>query len=298
MQYLLLAIVILLNTAQSIVAKQYGLVARKSNTFFFSAISSFVAMIFFMFGIGFRFDYRPAVLGYSVAFGVCYAAAIGGNFLAIKNGPLALSTLVMSYSLVIPTVYGIVAQKEKLSPLGAVGVVCLCISLVLINELKGKDDAGDETRNETAARSNSAVSIKWLIYVLISFFGNGICATVQKVQPVVFDGRYKNEFMIVGLLVSGVLFMILSLADKENLRESTFPCVGFGALKGAANGISNMIVIVLVTMIPGTILYPTVSAGAVVFGFILAITIYKERLSKKQLVGYAFGIIAVILLNM
>lgn len=294
MQYLLLASVILLNTAQNIVAKQYGLVARKSNTFFFSAISSFVAMIFFMFGIGFRFDYHPAVLGYSVAFGVCYAAAIGGNFLAIKNGPLAVSTLVMSYSLVIPTMYGIVAQNEKLSPLGAVGVICLCISLVLINELKVKNDAGDET----AERRNSALSIKWLIYVLISFFGNGICATVQKVQPVVFDGRYKNEFMIVGLLVSGVLFMILSLADKEKLRESSFPCVGFGALKGAANGISNMIVIVLVTMIPGTILYPTVSAGAVVLAFILAITIYKERLSKKQLAGYVFGIVAVILLNM
>ena len=48
MQYLLLTMVILLNTAQSIVAKQYGVVARKSNTFFFSAISSFVAMFFFM----------------------------------------------------------------------------------------------------------------------------------------------------------------------------------------------------------------------------------------------------------
>ena len=294
MQYLLLAMVILLNTAQSIVAKQYGLVARKSNTFFFSAISSFVAMLFFMFGIGFRFEYHPAVLGYSVAFGVCYAAAIGGNFLAIKNGPLALSTLMMSYSLVIPTMYGVVAQNETISPLGAVGAVCLCVSLVLINELKGKK--GEKT--ESYEGSSSGLSIKWLVYVLISFFGNGICATVQKVQPVVFAGQYKNEFMIVGLFVSGVLFMILSLIDKEDLKVSTIPCVGFGAIKGAANGISNMIVIVLVTMIPGTILYPTVSAGAVVLGFILAITIYKERLSKKQLIGYVFGIAAVVLLNM
>lgn len=294
MKYLLLSMVILLNTTQNIVAKQYGLVARKSNTFFFSAISSFVAMIFFMFGIGFQFTYSPAVLGYSVAFGVCYAAAIGGNFLAIKSGPLALSTLVMSYSLVIPTMYGIVAQNEKLSPLGAAGAVCLCISLVLINELKGMNDAG-EKRSE---KLNTALSLKWFIYVLIGFLGNGICATVQKVQPIAFDGRYKNEFMIVGLFVSGVLFMILSLVCKEDLRESFFPCVGFGALNGSANGISNMIVIVLVTMLPGTILYPTVSAGAVVLGFILAITIYKERLSKKQLAGYAFGIVAVILLNM
>ena len=40
------------------------------------------------------------------------------------------------------------------------------------------------------------------------------------------------------------------------------------------------------------------SAGAIVLGFILAITIYKERLSKKQLIGYVFGIAAVVLLNL
>ena len=292
MQYLLLSMVIILNTTQNILAKQYGLVAKKSNTFFFSAISSFAAMIFFLFGSGLKFEYSMSVLGYSVAFGVCYAAAIGGNFLAIKSGPLALTTLVLSYSLVIPTMYGIVAQNEKLSPLGAVGIVCLCTSLLLINELKRKNDDADKESVK------NGLTLKWLLYVLISFFGNGICATVQKMQPVVFDGRYKNEFMIVGLFVSALVFVLLSLISRENLKERPFPCVGFGALNGAANGFSNMIVIALVTMIPGTILYPTVSAGAIVLGFILAITIYKERLSQKQLIGYVFGIAAVVLLNL
>ena len=212
MQYLLLTMVILLNTAQSIVAKQYGVVARKSNTFFFSAISSFVAMFFFMLGIGFRFAYSPAVLSYSVAFGVCYAAAIGGNFLAIKNGPLALSTLIMSYSLAIPTMYGIVVHNEEISPFGVIGVVCLCISLLLINELKGKREVGEEQTEKV----KSGLSLKWVIYVAISFFGNGICSTVQKVQLMDFGGVYKNEFMIVGLFVSGVLFLILSIIEETD----------------------------------------------------------------------------------
>ena len=55
---------------------------------------------------------------------------------------------------------------------------------------------------------------------------------------------------------------------------------------------------ILVADIPSAILYPCVSAGGIVIGFIMAITVYKEKLTNMQLVGYFLGVVSVVCLNL
>jgi N-acetylglucosamine-6-phosphate deacetylase len=47
-----------------------------------------------------------------------------------------------------------------------------------------------------------------------------------------------------------------------------------------------------------TTILPTISAGGIVLTFIIAVCVYRERLSRSQLAGYILGTVSVVLLNL
>lgn len=282
MQYLLLAVVIVMVSIQSVLAKQYDLLAKERNVFFFSAVTSFAALLFFVISAGFKFTFSSDYLLYSVGFGIAYVTCNVAGYYALAWGAMSITGLVTSYSLIIPTFYGLLALDEKLSTLGIVGIVCLFVSIFLINDSKEK----------------ATFSLKWVICLVIAFVGNGMCSTVQKMQQLACDGAYKNDFMIVALIIVTASALVMALIRKENIKEGIGLCTGLGVLKGVANGIVNLLVMVLAGLIPNAILFPSISAGGIVLGFVIAVAIYKERLSKQQLVGYVVGTVSVVLLNL
>lgn len=286
MQYFWLIVVVLLVSFQNIARKQYNTKIQTPNAFFFSAVTTLFALLFFVVMTKGQFSFDAGLLPYSVGFAIAHGSASIGMFLAIKYGSLSITMLVTSYSLIIPTFYGIFALGDQLGKEGYVGLALLFISLFLINFQK-----------ETAQQK---ISLKWIIFLAISFVGNGMCSTVQKMQQLKFNEGYKNEFMIIALAISTTVLFIASLYDRKSIKLEFLRSIPFGGFTGIANGVTNYLVMVLSApgVIPVALLFPTISAGGIVIGFITSITIYKERLSKIQLVGYAMGVISVVLLNL
>ncbi len=283
MEYLLLLLVIVFLTAQNMVQKQYNLKTTSPNTFLFGSCSAFCAMIFYLISAKFQLDFNVEFIGYSVGFALCYSTSMIGHFLAIKFGSLSLTVLILSYSLLIPTMYGIIGLNESLSVIGIVGIICLIISLFLIVDKKDK----------------AAFSFKWLLCLTAGFVGNGMCSTVQKMQQLRFDGNYKQEFMMLAMAICAIVLFVISLFNREKYKEGGFfTGFRFGAFNGTANGVVNLLVMILSGMIGNSILFPSVSAGGIVAGFIVATVVYKEKLSRTQLIGYIIGTISIILLNL
>lgn len=247
----------------------------------FLGVTSLAAMCVFVINSQFKLTFTLDVFLYSLAYAISFISAMLGLCLSIKWGSMSVAVLVSSYALVIPTIYGIAFLKEDLTGIGIAGLLLLMISLFLI---------ADRTQKAT-------FSLKSVIALLFSFFGNGMCSTVQKAQQIAFDGGYKNELMIMALMMCAGILFIISLINRESFKGAA-PCVGIGVLNGAANGGVNLMVLVLTGVIPNAILFPSVSAGGVVLGFVMATVIYKERLSPIQLIGYAMGTVSVILLNL
>ena len=84
---------------------------------------------------------------------------------------------------------------------------------------------------------------------------------------------------------------------KELWKETKATAL-YGLPKGLANGVVNYLVMTLQGMLPTALLFPLISAGGIVTAFLLAVFLYRERLTKPQLVGSAIGTISVILLNL
>ena len=110
-------------------------VNQSSNgSFSFSGARCIFAAVLFLIvglisGMKFTLDFLP----YSLAFAVAYTCAILFFFLAISEGSLSLTTLITSYSLILPTLYGILFLNDKVSSLLIIGLILLVISLTLVN---------------------------------------------------------------------------------------------------------------------------------------------------------------------
>jgi multidrug transporter EmrE-like cation transporter len=163
-------------------------------------------------------------------------------------------------------------------------IVVLVVALILINlEEKGE----------------KKITAKWVLYVVLAFVGNGMCSTVQKVQQLNQAGLYKNEFMIVALVISAIAMGIFALCTE---KKKVLPHLKAGFLlytaNGLANGITNFLVIFLSLRTPASVMFPVISAGGIVLTFFISLFFYKEKLSKWQILGSALGLVSVIFLNL
>lgn len=232
--------------------------------------------------LSFSADLLPHAIGFSIS----YACATVGNVIAIGCGSLSLTTLIVSYSLMLPTVYGLfLGDPIKLGFYP--GLALLLVSLLLINK------KGEKT----------PINGKWAISVLVSFVGNGMCSIVQKHQQDTFFGGKKHEFMILSLLfVALILFVFMLIQERKNLKTILRYGWLWGIICGVTNGIVNLLVMVLgggaSPRIPVSVMFPLISAGGIVVTFMMSKLIYKEELSKKQMLGFVLGISSVVFLNL
>jgi len=75
-------------------------------------------------------------------------------------------------------------------------------------------------------------------------------------------------------------------------------CIPYAAVNGTFNAMSNLLMLLIIGNIPNTIFYPTNAALIMLSTFVLAYTVYHERFTRPQYIGYALGIVSIVLLNL
>ena len=99
------------------------------------------------------------------------------------------------------------------------------------------------------------------------------------------------------MLLSSIILLVAALIKREKIFKEKRLCIALGAANGVSNALVNLLVMYLASRIASVILFPVVSAGGIVLGIIMAIFVYKEKLSKMQMIGYFIGIASVVLLK-
>ncbi len=283
MNGLMLIIVILGVAIQQVVTKIYN-EKVKGGVFAFSAAGALFAMIFFVLTATEKLNFNFEFLWYSVLFAVGFSMALGFSVMAIKTGSLSLSNMIIQTSLIVPALYGIIVLGENIKATMIIGIVILLMALVLVN-YEGKTE-------------KKQITLKWLLFVFFSFIGNGACSTIQKVQQIEFNGMYKNEFMIVALVLTVIILFVLSFfTERDKMVKSFKNGAPMYIVYGVTNGLVNLFVILLALRMPSSIMFPIISAGGTVAVSAVSIFVYKEKLAVTQRIGIILGIVSIILLN-
>ncbi len=267
----------------------YGKKNKESNPFIITGISSVTIIIFFFAINGFKFVFDKNTLIYGLLFGVSFLVTSLFGQMAYRKGSVPLSALFISYSLILPTLYGIIFQREKTDALFYVALGFLMISLYLTN--KPKKEEKD---------SNSKINAVWLIFVLLAFLGNGFCSIFQTHQQTLTEGKFRSEFMIIGmsvmLIVSIALYFCKSFGKNGVLEIKKAIPYGLGV--GIASALVNFLVMILVSgTVSVSLIFPLISAGSLIVSYIFSIVLFKEKLTLIQNLGFVSGLIAVVLFN-
>lgn len=283
MNYILIFSVIAVTLFRSVAKKQYNIKTDNKGAYIFNSVNTFFAALFFLITDSNGFEMEFAVVPYIIGFAITFGLGTLFEFLAIREGSLSLTALIGSYSLMVPTLYGLLFLNESISLCFILGIILLLISLFLVNNKKG----------------DNKISLKWVIYVALCFLGTGFCSTIQTAQQRRFNGSYKSEFMIITLVLLSIFFLVLSLNQEKGeikfcLKRAVIPTV----FTGIATGLINLLTMVLVSRgMAASIMFPVISGGTIIITTLVSIFVYKEKLTLNQYIGLVLGTISVVLMN-
>lgn len=288
MHYALLSLTVLLLALQKIGQKRFS-AAIPSGAFLFGSMISLCAMAVFGLTTAARqaWSWDPILLVPAVGFGLSYAVGTVFTVLAIRYGSLARTTLITSYSLLVPALAGLLLLDEPLTVLLVVGILLVALSLWLTNYRR----TGGE----------NPITLKWVLCVSLGFAGNGLCSAVQKLAPYYIPGEALNAnvYMTVALGLSAVLLLAVSILTREpNRRDTLRRGAPWALLCGLCNGGVNLLVLHLNGVLPASVMFPTMSVGQIILICLYAKFVCRERHTKGQWAGFAVGMAAVLLLNL
>ena len=254
--------------------------------FLFTGIVSLFSMLFFLITDRNGLEFPPEIWIYAVPAGICFCSASFFTYVALGCGSFALTMLVLSYPLVFKIVYGLAFLKEPGSVFTYVGIVLVLISIYFIKS----------EGNESGVKKT--VTPFWVLAMVISIFGCGFYGVLVKMQQVRFKDAYSNEFMIICLAISAAVLITVGLYHDRGKIMHILRCGGiYAALAGFSNGATNLLSLIVQTMMPISLLAPlNVGIGNLV-KVLISLFIFKEKLNRNQIIGIVLGTAALILFS-
>ena len=249
-------------------------------------VALFALLVFAITGREWQFS--AMLLLPSAGFAFSYALMTGAALLAINYGSLAKTSLIISCSLLLPTLYGIIFLGEPVSASLVIGVVLLVVALVMVNYERDTEE--------------NRISVKWVIFVTLAFLGSGMCSVVQRAKTVYLGKDGDSLFMVIALGAVSVILLCASMLSKKE-RPIALTVIKRGCLPalicGVANGLTNFLVIYLNNQsFPASVMFPVISGGNVLIVFLYSVIFKRERFSVRQTIGFAIGVVSIVLLNL
>lgn len=211
--------------------------------------------------------------------------------LALTSGPLSISALVANLSALVPTIVSAVAFRENIYYMQLAGIVLLCFSL----PLSLKDSNGENKAN-----------VKWLVFLFLAFFSNGIATSVQKLffkTDSALIENSENTFLLCMYICASLLALIIFLVMRfgggvrnvEMKKEWKLPV--FTAAMGLSLALFQKVHMFGLKNIPGSLMYPSYIGIQTSMMTFIGILFFGDMLSKRQKLGIVLGIASVVFLN-
>lgn len=307
MGYLFMVIAVIAIAGQNTLVGLFNKKVKNSSPFVlaltFSAITLFGFLIYCQFKVQMHWLTAACGLGAGV---VCFL-----NFIflqqALKRGPVSLTNLFVSYSLLIPTFFSLFVYEKVLWLSLIIGIVLLCASIAMTNKWESK-----KTKKLDDKKQKKNFDFLWIVFTLLTVVCNGSFAVLQIVHTkqapsVGADPNNISGYMILAMSVVFAANFVGMLVTKKN-RAQIKPSFDQGWKYVIPNGfVYFMILLMQLWLTTGynqgsnpiqpSVFNPVLAAGSLVLTLVSSIFIFKERLSVLQWVGVGVGVAAIVVLN-
>ena len=211
-------------------------------------------------------------------FGVITALSNSYKMLALSSGPMNITLLVTTSSMIIPTMSGVFFGE-------AFSIAKLCVVFVLIGFIYMTIKRNE---NDTA-KINKA----WLSYCALAFLFQGTVGVLQKIHQ---NTEYKNEvsgFLFVAFICAIVFSLLRNRGCGKNVRLGKKTVI-IGLICGVCTFCMNYINLKLSGLLPSQLFFPIVNGSAIIISLLMSVLLFKEKLTRRQTVGLCGGILSLI----
>lgn len=236
-------------------------------------------------------QFPPKVLLIGSAGGIIAGLALFVFQTGLKFGKISTSWLIINLSMSIPILLSVFLYHEKITPARGLGVVLVFAAIVMMWWDKKADMEKADPDKAVVSPKNAA---KWLPLMLLSFLGNGLAASSQKVLVESGVADYTWQFYIT-LYWSGFLLMVLLSVLREARPNSRELITGFVmAICSVAGNVS--ITLALGHKVPGAIAYPVGNGGSLTLVVLAGVLFFREKMNRIGMAGIFCGICAILIL--
>ena len=210
-----------------------------------------------------------------VLFGVVTALSNLYKMLALSKGPMHITLLITTSSMIIPTLSGVFfGEKFSLFKLLLVLILIYFIYLSIGKSKEGK------------------INKSWGICCLLTFILMGSIGIIQKIHQTSSHKSEISGFLFVSFFIS-LIISGLRVKDKKNFKDMK-NLIPLAMICGGCTFGMNYINLKLSGLLPSQLFFPLINGSAIILSSLMSMIVFKERLSKKQTVGLVGGIICLI----
>lgn len=256
-------------------------IINSTDALFFSIYFFFVAAIIFLPEV---FGCSPAVWIYAA---VSASLTIGYQLFytkALSVGNVSLTVLTVNFSMVINVIASYVFFGESISYVRFFAIVLTIISFVICNSNNKKEKSEKN----------------WMMFTILAMIFHSLASISQKVFG---ESIYSAEsqanvscLYIMATLISVIIYQFMRKKEKRTFKVG-FDMIKYGAGVGITLGIYQAFYTFGLANIDGTFLFPAQTGGLIIFSTLSGVLLFKDKLTKKQLVGVALGLISLVLMS-
>ncbi len=212
--------------------------------------------------------------------GVTYAVAFLFWRRAIAAAGLGLTVSVARAAVVVPIGMSVILWHEELTPPRITGIVLLLTGFVLMSH---KDSVKAASKH-----SWGLAPALWL------FVWGGLAISTPKVAHEL--GCDPVRWLYITLqFASATAVTGIGVALKP--QPLTIRDVSIGILLGAVNVVGLFLWTLTLQRLPGVIAFPAFSAGMLMLTTLLALTVWRERITQRGYLGIALTAVAIVLVR-
>lgn len=287
MPYIYLVISVFMNASSSVFGKFFGKDSEnvKDASRLYNFVQLAVAFCVWLILYAFNYTFSWSVLPYSILFAICFIVCNVGIINALNHGPMMLTSLLTSLSLIATTIWGFLFWDTEITSIVIIGLILVVIAIYLCLY--------------TGKAEQKKISWKWLLFALMAFFGNAGCSIVQRTQQIQFNGQHKYMLMTFAMLLSAIgCFVIYLFGDKTGHKSMLKKTCAYPISAGACNVLLNLFVMLLATsVLSPSLIYPVIGVGGLMVVTLFSLFVFKEKLKWQQWLGIGVGAIATVLLS-
>ncbi len=291
MDILLYAAIVTASVTQSASGKAFNRAGGSSLTF--NLLKTLSALALFLVMSIPQFCFHAPTLLYGLSYGLALCLSMYAGYRALCLGPMALTSMLVSFSLLIPFGWGIGVRGEPVHLTKGIGLVLLLGAMLLVNAHHFCTG-----RREPKPHRGTSPSRLWPLFVAVTFLCNGVCSILQTEHQAAYPGLYNREFMLFAMLLCASVYTAVALVRLPMAELRSTPRKGLGILAGVTNSLASYFTLMLAGMENASILFPIVSAGTILGALLCGRFIFKERLRVNQYAALALGILAIVLMKL